>query len=320
MNSDVSSGSAADPLDSSRTLDEFVPERTSAAPASCESLFDIKAVPPRQPTSSPRPLSRSDARQARRQQRRQARWRPLLAAAAAVRDWMYRTGDAIGHGGRETARVTRGRVLRRVSQRLASLRLASTGESRVIAAPAGGAALDDREWTGFAVASLLAIAVMGYGGFLTTAWRTPAARISEPIALVTPAAAPAPPPAVGIAAAAIPDRIADPPRAAPAAALARGQAAVRGAVFTPSPQTLTAMWQRRDTRSLEHAFATLRQQTLALHRCGMRMTDTDRAVARCEGVATATGGDGTATSRAATWTIDFRRTAGRWAIASVRMR
>jgi hypothetical protein len=50
------------------------------------------------------------------------------------------------------------------------------------------------------------------------------------------------------------------------------------------------------------------------------MTGEDRAVARCEGVATATGSDGAAAARVATWTIDFRRTAGRWVMASVAMR
>jgi hypothetical protein len=347
MNSDVSSGSAASPsdspgADSPRALDEFAPERTFADAAAstpaggvfsfaCEpereprmsssgSLLDIKAVAPPQPTSSPRPLSRREARQARRQERRLSRWRPLVEAAVAVRDWMRRTGDAIGSEVRETAHGARGRVLRRVSLRLASLRLPSADESRMIATPAGGAALDDREWTGFGVATLLAIAVVGYGSFLTTAWRAPAVPPGNTIAPATHAATPTTPATVAVAAVAIPGRVADTRGSAPAAAPESAPGVVRPAAFTPSPRTLTTMWQRRDTRSLERAFMALRQQTLALHRCGMRMTDTDRAVARCEGVATATGADGTTASRTATWTIDFRRKAGRWAIASVRMR
>jgi hypothetical protein len=85
---------------------------------------------------------------------------------------------------------------------------------------------------------------------------------------------------------------------------------------TPNARTLNAMWQRRDTRSLDQAFNSLRQQTLAFHRCGVRVIDADRAVARCEGVANA----GTQAPRATAWTIDFQRTAGRWAIARVATR
>jgi ketosteroid isomerase-like protein len=80
------------------------------------------------------------------------------------------------------------------------------------------------------------------------------------------------------------------------------------------------LWQRGDTRSLERAFDTLRRQTLAFHRCGVRITDGDNAVARCESVATASATEGTPGSRATTWTIAFRRTAGRWMIANVTMR
>ena len=46
---------------------------------------------------------------------------------------------------------------------------------------------------------------------------------------------------------------------------------------------------------------------LAFHRCGLRKTADDRAVASCDGAAAA-------------WTIDFQRSAGRWQIASVTTR
>ena len=72
--------------------------------------------------------------------------------------------------------------------------------------------------------------------------------------------------------------------------------------------TLNAIWRRQDSRSLQQAFTGLRSQTLAFHRCGMRMTETDRAVATCEGA-----------SRAK-WTINFRRSAGRWQIDRVSTR
>ena len=55
------------------------------------------------------------------------------------------------------------------------------------------------------------------------------------------------------------------------------------------------------------ALNSLRHQTLAFHRCNMTMTGVDQAVARCDG-----------SSRA--YTIDFRRTSGRWMIQRVSSR
>jgi len=109
-------------------------------------------------------------------------------------------------------------------------------------------------------------------------------------------------------------------RGAPAA-FARTVAAVtpQRTTFSPSATTLTAMWQRRDTRSLERAFDMVRRQTLAFHRCGMRVTDDNSAIARCEGVATAVAADGTRATRAAIWNISFRRTNERWVIVNVTM-
>jgi hypothetical protein len=68
------------------------------------------------------------------------------------------------------------------------------------------------------------------------------------------------------------------------------------------------------------AFSAIRRETLAFRSCGMRMTDVDRAVARCEGVLPALAADGTASSRSGTWTIHFQRTGGRWLIARVATR
>jgi len=93
-----------------------------------------------------------------------------------------------------------------------------------------------------------------------------------------------------------------------------------GRAFAPSVRTLTALWQRRDTRSLDRAFSAIRRETLAFRSCGMRMTEVDRAVARCEGVLPALAADGTASSRSGTWTIHFQRTGGRWLIARVATR
>jgi len=78
------------------------------------------------------------------------------------------------------------------------------------------------------------------------------------------------------------------------------------AAFTPTARALTALWQRRDTRSLDRAFATLRRETLAFRSCALRVTENDRAVARCQGDVS--------------WTIDFQRSRGSWSIAHVTTR
>ena len=72
--------------------------------------------------------------------------------------------------------------------------------------------------------------------------------------------------------------------------------------------SLSAIWKQGDTRSLQRAFAYLRGETLAFHRCSMRMTAADRAVARCDAVE----------SRATVhWTLDFQRAGNSWAIQRV---
>lgn len=103
---------------------------------------------------------------------------------------------------------------------------------------------------------------------------------------------------------------------APVSTSAVETAGPRRVAFTPSGETLTATWQRRETRSLEQALDALLRQTPAFHRCGIGVMETDRAVATCEGVAAA----GVTRSSAATWTLEFRRTGGRWLIARVAMR
>jgi hypothetical protein len=148
------------------------------------------------------------------------------------------------------------------------------------------------EFDGVVIAILLTIVSIGYGSFLTAAWRQP---------LETRAIAPAQ--------AALTSTTLDPVVVPVAKILAEPVAVAepigaRHAAAFLSPRSLTALWRRRDTRSLEQAFTGLRQQTLAFHRCGMRKTGDDRAVARCEG-------------SGSTWTIDFQRRAGRWQIARV---
>jgi hypothetical protein len=199
--------------------------------------------------------------------------------------------------------------------------LSTASAPRLVTTPIGATALHDQEADGFAIAVVLAITVVGYGSFLAVTWREPAerrvwnARIEAPevagtLAARTPVAA-------------IPageSRPVEPHAVMPAPPHEAVSVTPRRVAFLPSEKMLTAMWQRRDTRSLERAFTTLRGQTLAFHRCGMRVTDPDLAVARCQGVATVVAADGTRFARPAMWTIKFRRAAGRWAIADVVMR
>jgi hypothetical protein len=185
-------------------------------------------------------------------------------------------------------------------------------KSRAFTRPFTETDLEHQEFNGLVVAVLLAVAVVGYGGFLANLWWTPDARVTPAMAdahvtRVAPSFQPravetliatAPPPAVLRAS------VVDVSEATrPAVVRAIAPSVERRASFTPNARTLTALWQRRDTRSLDRAFATLRGETLALRRCAMRMTDVDRAVARCDGIV-----------------IDFQRTAGRWRIARVATR
>jgi hypothetical protein len=176
------------------------------------------------------------------------------------------------------------------------------GESPAFARSFSEDALEHQELNGSLVAGLLAVAVVGYGGFALFL-RPP---VDSRVAQVTfPRQAEAAPVMTAL------------PVPAGDRFLVEASAVNRTA---PTARTLTALWQRRDTRSLDRAFATLRRDTLAFRSCGMRMTDVDRAVARCEGIVTTLAADGSPSSRSATWTIDFQRTSGRWQIARVSTR
>ena len=179
-----------------------------------------------------------------------------------------------------------------------------------LARPLQEPALNRQELNGFVVAVVLAVAAVGYGGFLAVGLGT------HTDGRVTRLAASAPAPANMADRSLVQDSVVNGPTVVRTiAANVEG-----GPAFTPSARTLTALWQRRDTRSLDRAFSAIRRETLAFRSCGMRITDVDRAVARCEGVLPALAADGTASSRSGTWTIHFQRTGGRWLIARVATR
>ena len=319
-------------------LDEFAHEdradeagETPQAPASVLA-FDVTPALPALDQRRPA-LSRLESLARRRRHHRLSYLRRLVANAGAARDRIGRACAAIkdtilrgtGSLGRTVARVTpRATQAAKTASRRAMFRVSSLVTARpwpshapLTAAPIA-TALEYQEMNRFAAAVLLALAVAG-SGLLVPSWRGPAELSIPPAQTLVadlPSDTPAPP--VDVSAPAI-----EPVPRAPQSMSAVLPAtrvttiAARRDAFTPSPSTVTAMWRRRDTRSLERAFSSLRGQTLAFHRCGMRVTSADRAVARCEGVATAAA---TRSSRRATWTINFRRTAGRWVIANVAMR
>ena len=282
-------------------LDEFgfECEPEPAAPfARTGQLFEVR---PTEPVLTPRPaaLSRVESQAQRRKRRRRAHVARLAAYASAWRVRFARIGDLLTRQG-STAAAASKQAMRRTSLRV---------RERVRPAPPAPltvTALEYQESNGFVVAVLLGMAVVGYGSFLVGSWRSSGVSVTRAAALTTGAVAPRPRPVVARPAMDAGNPLAGTPRVV----------AARAVRTTPNARTLTAMWQRRDTRSLDQAFNSLRQQTLAFHRCGMRVIDADRAVARCECVANA----GTQTSRATAWTIDFQRTAGRWAIAHVATR
>ena len=162
--------------------------------------------------------------------------------------------------------------------------------------------LRDLESEGSFVAAALALAVVSYGALLLLSWRDPAPQISVASSAAAPAAflatgSPAVMPVSRVTATSAMARAEDP-----------APANVRPVGARLSAASLRAVWNRGDTRSLQGALTNLRRQTLALHRCGMKLTAADQAVARCDG------------SSSATYTIDFRRTANRWVIQRVSSR
>ena len=342
------------PQPAARALDEF--EHENGADTTSQTIdaagnifvFDCEAQPPVEltvagelldvapalPTQAlrPAPLSRAEARAQHHRRRRRTYFRQWAAATAAWVDRIGRAGaamrDRVLDGSsalsRSVTRVTHRSKAAATASRHGMLRTSTAlaarawpRGARAIQAPATTTAVMYQESNGFVIAVLLAMTVVGYGSFLMGSWggRGQTGAVTRMAGIersVVPAAAP--PASVAVPGAA-PLAVTGALDATPGLIMATASVAPSRAAFTPTVKTVTAMWRRRDTRSLDQAFTALRQQTLAFHRCRMRVTETDRAVARCEGVAT--NGE---SLRPVTWTIDFRRKAGRWLIGGVTAR
>ena len=295
-----------------RGLDEFATEAALASPA----LMPMVGEAPSPADRRPRAFSRVEAAHRRRarssvatRMRRRAvawRWRLLQFAGTlvgycwTVAAWLALRCDSLWSS---AARIAHRRGRPR--------ELATASSSAVPIAPGSNAApaappteFEVLESEGSFIAAALALAVVGYGGLLLISWRDPLPAASvAPRGIVVDGAAAPEAAMLAASAAPIPTRaihavIADGSPATPD--LGRSQPRVSAA-------SLKAMWNRADTRSLQGALTSLRHQTLAFHRCGMKMTGVDQAVARCDG-----------SSRA--YTIDFQRASGRWMIQRVSSR
>ena len=323
------------------SLSEFEPEDRPAPVARPEvggsgSILDV-VVAASPADTPPAPLSRIESRRARKRTsplKRLARaairttaWQATIAHAVSLsRRVREQTVSAVRATGRASRRMTgftvsAAHVTGHVCTRAWSIVRSSASATRQHTSAAVNGAwtqawssarphfgarttartvLEDLEFNGTIIAMSLAMAALAYSGFRGGPGAAPAVPLSARAIERTSETAPlpvAPPVAVlAVPAAALP---------IPAAEAAKPNVAMRPVKAALSATTLNAIWRRQDSRSLQRAFTGLRGQTLAFHRCGMRMTDADRAVATCEG------------AQRAKWTINFRRSAGRWQIDRV---
>jgi hypothetical protein len=292
--------------DNERNLDEFDSENRESAGIDPVMAVVEPGAPP-QTARTPAPFSRVEAVKARRA-RKSLRARVDQRARAAA------TG-VVGYSLALCALI----ALRCDSFASATNRSwQATARSRRPTMPAENSTLSHLESEGSVVAAMLAVAAVGYGSLLVMSWGEPAPRGSaSTIAALSPVAEPAdaaPVPTLALATAA------PMPTLALATVAPTGRLVARPRARAMTASTLSTIWRRSDTRSLQQAFTSLRRETLAFHRCGLQITGSDRAVARCDGFANQTAVRGDAAGRRVTWTIDFRRTGDRWAIQRVSSR
>lgn len=341
--------------DSERNLDEFDTEETNP-PATLSVMDVVEPGPPSSTAGPPPPLSRPEAARLRRPPRRpldtvrRVAWQPValvgagmatcagyllaLCAFAALRCDSFAAFVERTAGGAALRAARHAADLMRAARASVAPFVAATHERSTAVAsrhaqhaaqtihlaldaararwqawhtrPAADPAMSKDEWEGALVAVAVGVVAFAYGGLLVASWRTPGATTAA-----TPALAHASAVTSGETAPDIRQPVAAPLEAP------QGAAAVQPRPRLINASTFNAIWRRNDTRSLQRAFDNLRRETLALHHCGMQMTATDRAVARCDSNVSAAGVDGAAPSRRVRWTIEFRRTGNRWAIQRV---
>jgi hypothetical protein len=278
--------------DNDRNLDEFDSE-------------GIHPSPP-EPTGVPAASSSIEVAQAVLT-RRSLRTRARRVGRAVRAGLMSASGSAVGYVLAPCAFV----ALRGDSLAWHASRVANDASRRTRA----HAAVVQRRWTkavqsmsatshleaeGAVVAAVLAVVALGYGGLLLTSWNEPA-HTSSAVGTLSAGLVPARASTTYVEPASV-------ATAVPAPLGPPTETRLRPRVVTAS--SLNTILRRNDTRSLQHAFDNLRRETLAFHRCGMRMTDADRAVATCDG-GVSDGG------RRVRWTIDFQRTGRRWTVQRV---
>jgi len=308
-------------------LDEFTTETVSSSEnaSSSSELISVVRAETSSDTVTPPHLSRMDAVRSRRakssaasrfrrraailSQRARESGRSMAGYAPAVLAWLARPRGWLSYGAAQGASAVwrLGVAVRRVPAAVGRAVLAwrtALGDRRASRREPTGT-LNTLESEGSFIAAALAIAVVSYGGLLLVSWKHPDTRVSD-ASLARRAAVVETGPVRAVALPTEPQAIPPTPAVTPAGSPALDDQPLPRQRM--SQAALTAVWNRSDTRSLQGALNNVRQQTLALHHCGMKMTGTDRAVARCDD------------SSHVTYTIDFRRTAGHWVIQRVSSR
>lgn len=209
------------------------------------------------------------------------------------------------------------RLARSTARRVqhAAARVASAARANLDSRLHAPRAWRPRELFAAVVVVALVAAVVTAGGVLQLS----RAAVAQPVAAVVRAEAPAQPqPVLVPVAAAVTVR----PDAGARFVTPREARTVKPAVpvtrrpaRTLNAETVRAIWRKTDTRSLDRGIAAVRTATLALHRCTVQITATDRAVAHCDVRPPAT--DNSPQPRKAAWTIDFRRADERWLIDDI---
>ena len=152
---------------------------------------------------------------------------------------------------------------------------------------------------------------------------TAAEPIPVPVAIVS-AALEAPKPAAAEPAAYMPSAVGTAPDtvAADRSAIDDVLVAYRRSYNALDAGAVSAIWRGADTRALARAFSSLTRQHMTFDRCDVRVTDANRARARCDGILSYVqkAGDTTPHQRRVSWSMDLGRPDDRWVIVGLQAR